>query len=367
MEPPTSITDRSLIIVAELINYHAIPMDSMRDVQWKFWQAARKGLDYPINPKFVPWGFFRYKRKDHTHVPLAIWEENGAKWYRFGIAEPVKMGSAADEEAFAYNTFQWVAKHPITQAEWKFWIENQRWPDDPVQDVVAASKTAKAPVAKDPPKAAPKPAEKPAETPKPGPAQEAPGHNSAGMDTLSAEDAALRVRVVIEEASKIKEIKTQAEADASKTLSDRLNELAREADERRDALKRPHWDAGKAVDAEWTPVVIRPAKDEAGRLGRLRGAFALAEKRRMADEAAALAAEGQEVKADAGPITVTSASGSKRKIREIRKAKIVDYDALVEAVKNYQSVKPFMQEIADKVYYAGGELPGCELDIEMRG
>lgn len=365
----------------ERINYHAIPMESMAEVKWQFWQAKRNGLDFPINPKFVPWGYYRYTKKDHTSIPLAIWESKGQKYYRFGLGKFEPMGNAEAEAAFAYATFQFVEKHPISKADYQFWLENQAWPDP--HGVAAAVEASKPARAKRAPKAQPEPEgqsrhdagfdngrDHPAA---PAPAAAEIGHNSDGasMEVLTAEEAEKLIKIVIDAASKFTVIKTQAEADASKVLSDRLTELAKEADTRREVLKKPHWDAGKAVDTAWNPVVIRPARDEAGRLAKLRSAFATAETakkkaaaKRAEEEAAALGVEAEKVDTT---VAFTGASGNKRKARTIRQATITDPEKLLDAIRNYDGIKDAMKEIANRVYYAGGNLPGCEERIEVLG
>lgn len=361
------------------INYHAIPMEEMAKVGWRYWQAKRKGLDYPINPKFVPWGYYRYKKKDGESIPLAVWEDKGKKYYRFGTARIEPMGDAQQEAAWAYNVFQYVCGYPISKAEYEHWMQHKAWPDPHgVQAAVEASKPA--------PKSEPA---KPATMPAPAApiAKAEIGHNSGDTEPmLTPEDAAGRVKVVIEAARKFTAITTQEEADASVALTNRLRELATEADKRRAELKKPHWEAGKAIDEAWNPVVIAPANHEASRLTSLRSKWAQVEKtkREMAARAeqARLDKEASERRAaapidaepearkvvEAAPVVMQAPGGGrKRTARTIRGARITDYDALVEAVKGYQSVRTFLQEVADKVYYAGSELPGCEEDLRVRG
>lgn len=365
----------------ERINYHAIPMEEMAKVGWAFWQAKRKGLDYPINPRFVPWGYYRYTKKDQTTTPLAIWESNGQKFYRFGLGKFEPMGNAEAEAAFAYATFQYVEKYPISKADYAFWLENQAWPDP--HGVAAAVEASKPARAKRAPKAQPEPEgqsrydtgfdngrDHPAA---PAPAAAEIGHNSDGaaMETLTAEEAEKLIKIVIEAASKFTVINTQAEADASKVLSDRLSELAKQADARREVIKRPHLEAERAVDAAWNPVVIKPAREAAKRLANLRGAFATAETARKKAEAAKAEAEAAALGVEAAPVDTavvfTGAAGNKRKARTLRQATITDPEKLLNAIRNYDGIKDAMKEIANRVYYAGGNLPGCEERIEVLG
>ena len=51
-------------------------------------------------------------------------------------------------------------------------------------------------------------------------------------------------------------------AGKAQSLRSRLNELSGEADKKREALKRPHLEAGKAIDKEWQPLV-KSAKEAA--------------------------------------------------------------------------------------------------------
>lgn len=65
----------------------------------------------------------------------------------------------------------------------------------------------------------------------------------------------------------------------------RLIQLSRDADAKREEEKRPHLEAGRAVDGRWFPV-IRRAEDEAKRLNAVETAWAKAERDRLAAEAA---------------------------------------------------------------------------------
>ena len=65
-----------------------------------------------------------------------------------------------------------------------------------------------------------------------------------------------------------------------------MNELAGKADKQREKLKRPHLEAGKAVDAQWMPLV-RDAKSVADMLRKYIEDFEttkLRERRRLEEE-----------------------------------------------------------------------------------
>lgn len=78
---------------------------------------------------------------------------------------------------------------------------------------------------------------------------------------------------------------TQEAANQAANWRKRLIQLAKDADAKREDEKRPHLEAGRAVDAKWFPIVRR-ANDEAKRLNDIETAWAKVERDRLAAEAA---------------------------------------------------------------------------------
>lgn len=358
------------------INPHKIDMAAMASIQWKYWQARLKGVELPINPNFVPWGFYVLETRDRSRLPVAIWESDGVKYYRISTAAPVAINSPDDESAWAHSTFQYIRDKPLRKAAYHAWVENGVAP--PLSEAEAVVAATKAPTT---------PAPEPTLAEKVSPivneaagahpvASGVIGHNSGNSAPLDPKDIAGKIAYVMGELAQMTAIKTQSDADRSITFTNRLGELIKEADAAREAEKRPHLDKCNEIDGKWNPSIIKPAREESTRHSRLRGAFATIETKRRKEEAEAAARAAQVSQAAGNPVPAAkvepvefkaAGGGRSHKPREIKCAKVVDQDALYEQVKGYEAVRQFLKELADKVYYSGGELHGCEPDVKIRG
>lgn len=108
-----------------------------------------------------------------------------------------------------------------------------------------------------PKKAAPKAKAKAAPTGEPREAKI--GDNNPPADTLSPfETMQIHINDLYEEALNWldkDDIANESQAEQVTRLKGMLDEAAKTADAERAAEKKPHWDAGKAVDAKWKPII----------------------------------------------------------------------------------------------------------------
>lgn len=94
---------------------------------YDWWRASLAGSNPPIHDGEPQCGYFKVRDRRGIYanvapikrpfIAAAIWFEDGQ--YRAEIA-----GNEVEIE----RAWPWIAKHPITFAEYKYWHENERWP-----------------------------------------------------------------------------------------------------------------------------------------------------------------------------------------------------------------------------------------------
>lgn len=175
------------------------------------------------------------------------------------------------------------------------------------------------------------------------------------------------------------EITDDDTASKAQSVRSRLLDLGGDADKKREALKRPHLDAGKKIDTDWQPI-IKAAKDAADKI---RAALSAHEtkKRQIAAKAAADLAEQQRQaapapsadatvapqKAAAAPTQapkdqIAGASGRKAAVKTIRIAVIQDQDAVYKAMRDRPEVAAMLQSLAQRAIAAGIDVPGVTVE-----
>lgn len=217
-------------------------------------------------------------------------------------------------------------------------------------------------------------------------------------------------------------VTTQAAADKAAIWAKKLSDITKRADEFHGIEKRPHLDAGKAVDDRWRELKDEP-KALSVRLKRSIDAFAAAQKeierkraqaardeedrlrRKAAEKLAAIQAEAEKAqyqnsvsdiigepdpelqrrqdalleearalqasadqKAREAEVQNYQAgrTGAKVSMRTFTDAAITDYDALVMALKDREEVKELIQSLANRAAKAGVELAGMKIRKEER-
>jgi hypothetical protein len=182
----------------------------MKDNAWHWWQQALEapkdiGKSLPVSDGHPEQGFYRVRKKNSAWEPVAIWIDDD-NWLALRSGKPVK----ADE------IWTWACRNPITAEAYDRALAGGGWADD---DPTVASMI---------------------------------GHNVGDNDIAALRD---QIESAKQGADAYLDITTEDEAAKAQSLRARMNELAGVADKTREALKRPHLEAGKAIDAEWMPLV----------------------------------------------------------------------------------------------------------------
>lgn len=180
-------------------------------------------------------------------------------------------------------------------------------------------------------------------------------------------------------------VESQDQADKLGIWAKRILDIGKRAEAERVTEKEPHLEAGRAVDAKWRPL-LDDAKSFADRLRDHLKPFLVA-KKRQADAAAAAAREeadrlrreAQQAESDearqaamqaaqqaeeASAVRGASAgrTGARVSVRTERRARIVDYDAALMALKDHPDVRRLVDQLAQRAVRANIMLAGVEVD-----
>lgn len=302
-------------------------------------------------------GFFRKRREARGpfSVGAAIFVHDG---------EIVALVDKRQENA--EREWLYLAKFPVTEAAYRSWEVNGLWPDDP-QDLLACETEV------DPAIAA---------------SLMAPtvGHNNPPQD--EAEILKGQIDAASAGAADYAEIKDDETAAKAQSLRSRLNELSGTADKKREALKRPHLEAGRAVDERWNPMV-KAAKAAADMIAKALGAHETrkareAERVRQEQEdirikaeraAARAAAAGKPAPAPPPPApepapaptaTIRGAYGRAATVKAIKIARVTDQAALYPFLATHKELIDLMAALAQRAVTAGLAPPGVEITEEKK-
>jgi hypothetical protein len=320
---------------------------------WKFWRDWLARLADPSLPEIdahaeaPQWGFYRMSsrsREDKTivrQVPVAIWGEDGALWCK--IEGTVYSG---DRVALAWQRINL----PITEEVYRAVAERgEPWPDiDPtVADQIRAGI----------------------------------GGNQPPQD----EAEILREQINAARAG-IAEYTTIGDDEAcnrAQSLRARLLELSGKADKIREREKRPHFDAAKAVDARFMPLV-KDAKDGADRVRRAMEAYQTAKakreaeaRRRAEEEASRAAASVESTPAASQAVEAPSAARASAPIRGaygraaaskpvIVITDVTDWPALIAYYSEHPEVRALVRRLADRAVAAGEVVPGVATEEQRK-
>jgi hypothetical protein len=185
-------------------------------------------------------------------------------------------------------------------------------------------------------------------------------------------------------ASAYKEISDDTTQAQAQSLRARLLELFNEADKRREEEKKPHWDAGKAVDAKWKPV-IEAAKTTADAIKKAMSGWETKKANALREAQAEVARKAQKEALEAvknnkpppppppppPPVEKTKIKGaygktaSAKPVRVVKK--ITDQDALYQYFKGYPEVAEALMALSKKYLkvHQDASIPGVEIADEM--
>jgi hypothetical protein len=179
--------------------------------QFANWRKRLKGdMSPPIHDGKPDSGFYR-----NRNVPVAYWR-SAAGEFQCHIG-----GRPCTDELRAFDTWPFVAEHPVTKAVYDDFLRTGTWPDQ--HPAVTASLS-----------------------------------NSSPLDDNTIEGLQQQIDNLANEADMLMKkgaAKTQIEADHAADVATRLGELWRKADDLRKVQKEPHFRAAQDVDNLWRPLL----------------------------------------------------------------------------------------------------------------
>lgn len=318
--------------------------------QWQWWRDALAGLRPEIDANTPRPGF--YKKRDGK----------GGKWLpvmiRYDDRGQLRARVGADSGVDPYDVWTWCAAHPISKDVAKAAFETGSFPGE--------VETAEV------------------------------GHNS-GEVTL-AETIRDYAATALGWLRKVG-VKDKQTSDMAANYRAELLRLSKEADRLREAEKRPHDDAAKAVQAKWKPLIDEAAsaantiRDELTRWMRQEEARAAAERqakweaeqKAAAEERARMEAERAKLMRDdpiaaltspepelpvapAAPEPVKIQSGGQRGratgLRTVTRYVVTDHAKALAFFAESEDVKSLIQKLADRASKSGVAVPGVEKQTE---
>ena len=181
------------------------------DNPWGWWEQALEspksiGKTLGVNVDSPEQGYYRTRfGRDKPWLPVAIWRNEEGEW----IA--LRDGKKTD----ALEVWSFCCRNPVSHEAYERALAGDGWADD--EPTVSSMM----------------------------------GHN-VGSDREALAD---QIESARQGAEAYRDITSEEEAGKAQSLRARMNELAGQADKTREKLKKPHFEAAKAVDAEWMPLV----------------------------------------------------------------------------------------------------------------
>jgi hypothetical protein len=301
---------------------------------WAWWQAALAGKIGPIHDGEPEQGYYRVRDgKGGPWLPVAIWKDASGAWL-------CKRGTS---KARAEDVWTWACRNPISHETYTAVVAGGAWPDEV------------------------------------GPAE------TRGIGDNLPTDPVERFKLTLDiEREQIEAFLKAPIADEDSAVkagrwSGKMRDIAKEIDDKRVELKKPHDDAAKAVQQTFKPMV-----DAADKLAsNLKDHVTpwIMEKRRKADaeaaEALRIKREAEQKAADelgvAPPPEPTRAQArAPSKVVTggvtVRTVKVVQIDDLVKAASHIAAFKTpnaglveAVRKAVDPLLRAGYEVPGAKL------
>lgn len=297
----------------------------------QFWRDSIAGNQPEIHADIPQQGYYKARHgKGGPWLPVAIWIKDGELVARHGdvMVEPAKI-------------WTWCADKAVSKADFTHAMQHGRFPGE-----IAI------------------------------------GHNSGDL-SLSEEilEAAKAAADWIEN----NEITDKVQADTAANMRARLLDLGKKADKERDEKKRPHLEAGRAIDAEYKPMIesatvaANALRDELTQYMRKEEAKqrAEAEAKRKAEQerldkeraeriaANPIAEFTEEPPLPLAPVEPPKVqaggqAGRRAGLRTQVRYEIEDYAAALEHVKNHKDVIAAVEKAAFAMAKAGAEVPGVK-------
>jgi len=330
---------------------------------WEWYQKALAnpsaigGKELPVHEAHPKPGYFRVRRKDGHWEPVAIYyPEDSATLVAYRDGREVRDIN---------SLWVWCCRNPVEFDAYEAAMDGQGWADEP--------------------EAAP-----------------GIGDNSSEADPFDA----LRIEYLGEkeqaEAFMKETVTTQAQADKVGIWAKRLTAIKTKAEGLHKVEKQPHLDAGRAVDDKWRDLKTEPddlakklkahiqpflsaklraeqerarkAAEESDRLRREAHAAAEAARSKANEQSVEEFNQAQQERADlllraqqadqASEVRNATAgrTGSKVGIRVEKRAKIIDFQACLMALKDRPEIIELVTSLANRAVKSGFPLPGVEVE-----
>ena len=285
---------------------------------YEFWRKAVAGYmvggpELPVHEDVPHPGFYRKRvKKSGGFEPVAIFESDGKLIARVGFREG-RIKQAEDV---------WLrcCEHAVTEKAYRDAVESGQWHD--VDDAVTASI----------------------------------GDNLAS-EPESLED---QINTVLASVKQYETITSDEDAAKAQSVRSRLNELAGEADKQREAEKKPHFEAGKKVDAVWMPLV-KAAKNGANLI---RAEIAKWETSKIPKVVYTVSAPAT-LEPTHEPTQVRGGYGRSGSVKERRVLQeVYDWNALWAHYRTHEQVQERLRWLAQRDLDDGREVPGIKWAME---
>jgi hypothetical protein len=316
--------------------------------EYATWRKLVAGGKVEINADNPQPGFYRWRpAKGEPFLPVAIWRDPAG-------ALKCLVRDKEESEQWAQSQWHWFATNAIAHELYQAVMGGAEWPD--VAPEVADLERSRI-----------------------------GGNNPPDDDT--AQGILDQIQTLAEALKAYKKIASDEDFTKAQTLRSAFLELSGKADKRREALKRPHLDAGTAIDNEWRPAItsgkkyaddLRAAMKafENERLAKQRAEEArIAEARRQIEAEQRLAeVEGRpqpkapDLPPEPAPLpesrTVKGASGRAASTRLVMVPRIVDYDKAYSFLKTHPEMIELIGTLIKRAVKSGKYpegIPGVEM------
>lgn len=303
--------------------------------KFDWWKDSLAGKKPPMHADSPMQGYYAYRSSEKAKVqPVAF-------WYNANGEMLCKLGHTGVD--YGLDIWMGAGRNPITHKVYTEVLGTGVWPHE-IQIVTEDGKTQST-------------------------LDRGMGDNSGDKFTELKGDIENWAR----EAEKLKKKgppENQTDADKMADVATKIADFQREADKLREIEKKPHWDAGKAVDAKWRPVIEKA--DIFKDLKALIDTFIRKENAKRAEEARKLQeklnAEGAGETAGVTISTVRATAGTRKTVSSVKK-KVVKFTDIKAAALFLASMEEppvdFMDVLSKRCYQlmnAGMKVPGAELE-----
>lgn len=304
--------------------------DDIVDRQWDWWHDALQGKVLATPREAAMSGFYRTRTGD----AVAVWrDENGRLWCETTANYKPKTAEQIDQ------TITGDGCRVVTYDVYTQRVETGRWPD-----------------AVDPPETVKK------------------IDDLAPHEALDAEVDSLLERYATWLASIGGKILTEDHDAKAANYAKEIAEIGSKAEATREMQKRPHLDAGKAIDKTWKPIVNKAEDAKKTVLAPTREYRIAREnaelKKREAEIARQYQQQAEAVKTNAPPPPIMMPPRAKTGLRTVAIVEIFDLPALARQIATFNDPDvdfvECLKKIARKMLNAGAKVEGARLVEEKR-